>query len=420
VREPDHAMAVGKKTITLWAVAAVAVASFAGVAYFVTPTGDLRNGAQVTANATATNTGTDSAASRAPSDTRASESIDLSEKDVADVRTEPVGERAFPIEKTAVGSIDFNQDMTVQVFAPYAGRIVSLSAQLGDEVAKGQVLFTLDSPDLVQAASTLISAASVLELTSRNLARLKGLYETRAVSQKNLEQAVSDQQTAEGALRGARDAIRMFGKTDADMDRMIKERKVDSILVVHCPVPGKVSERNAAPGLYVQPGNPPSPYSVSDVSTMWLLANVAESDAPAFRVGQPLIVKVSAYPDHAFEGRVTTIGLTVDQNTRRVLVRSEINDPRHELWAGMFANFVIQVGPPVRSLAVPSSGVVREGDGTMTVWVATDRRRFTKRTVKTGLQNEGYHQILDGLRLGELVVTKGARFLNNALATATR
>jgi cobalt-zinc-cadmium efflux system membrane fusion protein len=413
-------MAVGKKTITLWAVAAVAVASFAGVAYFAAPTGDLRNGAQVTANATATNTGTDSAASRAPSDTRASESIDLSEKDVADVRTEPVGERAFPIEKTAVGSIDFNQDMTVQVFAPYAGRIVSLSAQLGDEVAKGQVLFTLDSPDLVQAASTLISAASVLELTSRNLARLKGLYETRAVSQKNLEQAVSDQQTAEGALRGARDAIRMFGKTDADMDRMIKERKVDSILVVHCPVPGKVSERNAAPGLYVQPGNPPSPYSVSDVSTMWLLANVAESDAPAFRVGQPLIVKVSAYPDHAFEGRVTTIGLTVDQNTRRVLVRSEINDPRHELWAGMFANFVIQVGPPVRSLAVPSSGVVREGDGTMTVWVATDRRRFTKRTVKTGLQNEGYHQILDGLQLGELVVTKGARFLNNALATATR
>jgi cobalt-zinc-cadmium efflux system membrane fusion protein len=413
-------MAVGKKTITLWAVAAVAVASFAGVAYFAAPTGDLRNGAEVTANATATNTGTDSAASRAPTDTRASESIDLSEKDVADVRTEPVGERAFPIEKTAVGSIDFNQDMTVQVFAPYAGRIVSLSAQLGDEVAKGQVLFTLDSPDLVQAASTLISAASVLQLTSSNIARLKELYETRAVSQKNLEQAVSDQQTAEGALRGARDAIRMFGKTDADMDRMIKERKVDSILVVHCPVSGKVSERNAAPGLYVQPGNPPSPYSVSDVSTMWLLANVAESDAPAFRVGQPLIVKVSAYPDHAFEGRVTTIGLTVDRTLGEFWVRLEINDPLHELWAGMFANFVIQVGAPVHSLAVPSSGVVREGDGTMTVWVATSRRRFSKRTVKTGLQNEGYHQILDGLQLGELVVTKGARFLNNALATATR
>jgi cobalt-zinc-cadmium efflux system membrane fusion protein len=411
-------MAAGKKTITLWAVAAVAVAIFAAVVYFAAPPGDLRNGARVTANAAATDTG--SGSGRVASDLPVSERVELSDKDTANIKTAPVGEREFPVEKTAVGSIDFNQDMTVQVFAPYAGRIVSLSAQLGDEVTKGQVLFTIDSPDLVQAASTLISAAGVLELTTRNLTRLKGLYQTRAVSQKDLEQAVSDQQTAEGALRGARDAVRIFGKTDADMDQMIKDRKVDSILVVYCPVPGRVSDRSAAPGLYVQPGNPPAPYSVSDVSTMWLLANVAESDAPAFRVGQPLIVKVSAYPDHTFEGRVTTIGLTVDQNTRRVLVRSELQDPRHELWAGMFANFVIQVGAPVRSLAVPTSGVIREGDGTMTVWVTTDRRHFTKRIVKTGLQSDGYHEIIEGLQPGEFVVTNGVSLLNSALATATR
>jgi cobalt-zinc-cadmium efflux system membrane fusion protein len=414
-------MAVKKKTVVLWAVAATALACFVGGAYFATHVEDFRSAAQVTAKAAGAEGQTSGNSGRAPNpDLLAIQTLELSDRDVEAVKPVPVPFREFPVEKTAIGSIDFNQDMTVQVFTPYSGRIVQLTAQLGDEVQKGQVLFTIDSPDLVQASSTLISAASVLDLTSRNLVRAKTLYDTRAWSQQQYEQAVSDQQTAEGNLRAARDAVRIFGKTDAEMDRMIKERKVDPILVVYSPVPGRVAARNAAPGLYVQPGNPPAPYAVADVATMWLLANVPESDAPAYRVGQPLKVKVPAYPDHVFEGRVNTIGLTVDPNTRRVLVRSVIKDPRHELWAGMFANFVIQVGDPMRSLAVPLNGVVREGDGTMTVWVTNDRRHFTKRTVKIGIQYDGYHQILDGLKPEEIVATESALFMNNALTTATR
>ena len=413
-------MATGRKSIALWAFAAVALASFAAGVYFATHADYVRKAARVTANA-ATDSGAPNVSRRAVSnDADSGQSIELTEKDADAIKPAPVGEQDFPIEKTAVGSIDFNQDMTVQVFTPYQGRIATLSAKLGDDVAKGQTLFTIDSPDLVQASSTLISTAGVLELTSRNLVRLQGLYQTRSISQKELEQAASDQQTAEGALRAARDAVRLFGKTDADMDRMIKERRVDPILVVRSPVSGRVSARNAAPGLYLQPGNAPAPYSVADASTMWMLANVPESDAPAFRVGQPVRVTVSAYRDHAFDGRITTIGLTVDPSTRRVLVRSEIQDPRHELWSGMFATFVIQTGDPVRSLALPFAGVAREGDGTMVVWVTTDGRRFTKRTVKIGLQNDGYHQILEGLQPGEVVATDGALFLNNALAIANK
>ena len=414
-------MAVRKKTVVLWAVAAIALASFAGGAYFATHIEDFRSAARVTANAAGTEGEAGSTSGRAPNpDALDVNSLELAERDVAAVKPEVVANREFPVEKTAIGSIDFNQDMTVQVFTPYPGRIAQLSAQLGDEVKKGQVLFTIDSPDLVQASSTLISAAGVLDLTARNLVRAKTLYDTKAWSQQQYEQAVSDQQTAEGNLRAARDAVRIFGKTDAEMDRMIKERKVDPILVVSSPVPGRVAARNAAPGLYVQPGNPPAPYAVADVATMWLLANVPEADAPAYRLGQPLKVKVSAYPDHAFDGQVDTIGLTVDPNTRRVLVRSVIKDPSHELWAGMFANFVIQVGNPVRSPAVPLNGVTREGDGTMIVWVTTDRRHFTKRIVKLGIQYNGYHQILDGLKAGDIVATEGALFMSNALTTATR
>jgi cobalt-zinc-cadmium efflux system membrane fusion protein len=355
-----------------------------------------------------------SAASDAPP------SVDLSDSQLASVKVEPVEERAFPVEKESVGSIDFNEDMAVQVFTPYQGRIIALYAEIGSDVTKGQTLFTIDSPDLLQAESTLIAAAGVQQLDSKNLDRLRDLFTSRAVSQHDVEQATSDEQTAEGNLRAARDAVRLFGKTDAEIDAIIAKRAADSTLVVPSPITGRITDRHAAPGLFVQPGNAPAPYTVADIDTMWMLANVAESDSPAFRVGQQVQVKISAFPGRVFDGKVTTIGASVDPNTRRVLVRSEIKDPSHELRSGMFANFVIGVGAPLRSPAIPLDGVVREGDGTMTAWVTADRRRFTQRVVKIGQERDGYRQIVDGVQVGELVATEGALFLSNALSTASQ
>jgi cobalt-zinc-cadmium efflux system membrane fusion protein len=201
---------------------------------------------------------------------------------------------------------------------------------------------------------------------------------------------------------------------------MVAERRVERALVVASPITGRITSRNAAPGLFVQPGSAPAPYSVADISTMWMLASVHESEIPHFRVGQQVKARVMAYAERVFEGRITTIGPAVDPSTHRVLVRSEIADPSHELRAGMFATFVIRVGDPVRAIAVPANGVVREGDGTMTVWVTTDRRRFSRRTVKTGLQRDGYTQIVEGLQLGELVASDGALFLSNTAAVGSR
>ncbi len=344
--------------------------------------------------------------------------VELSQSQLEFVKVAPVEEREFPVVKEAVGSIDFDEDMAVQVFTPYQGKIIALFAKVGDDVKKGQTLFTIDSPDLLQAESTLIAAAGVLDLTTRNLARLRDLYKTKAVSQHDVEQAASDQQTAEGNLRAARDAVRIFGKTDADIDNIIAKRIADPTLVVPSPITGRIVARNAAPGLFVQPGSAPAPYTVANIDTMWLLANVAEIDSPAFHVGQPERVRIDAFPGRVFDARVTTVGATVDANTRRVLVRSDIKDPQHELRSGMFADFTIEVSAPMRSPAIPLDGVVREGDGTETIWVTTDRHTFTRRTVKIGEQADGYRQILEGVKPGELVATEGAIFLDNMASIA--
>jgi cobalt-zinc-cadmium efflux system membrane fusion protein len=346
-------------------------------------------------------------------DAKGANTVVLSDSQLQMINVGAVSEYTFPLQREAVGNIDFNEDMETQVFPPYQGRISQLFAKLGDNVAKGQLLFTIESPDLIQAESTLIGAAGVLDLTGKALERAKQLHDVQGIADKDLEQAISDQQTAEGALRAARDGVAVFGKNPPEIDRMVRTRTIDPYLVVLSPVSGRVTARNAAPGVFVQPGNTPAPYSVADISRIWLNASVTESDMPLVKKGQVIRVAVMAFPDRTFEGRISTVGSTVDPQLHRGLVRAEIDDPKHELLPGMFAAFVIVTGDPVKAPAIPLDGVVREGDGSMTVWVTTDGHRFTQRTVRLGLQDGGYDQVIDGVSPGERVVIKGAIILDN-------
>ncbi len=341
--------------------------------------------------------------------------LNLSPSQLDAIKIEPVGTYWFPVEEEAVGNIDFDGNLSVQVFPLYQGTIINTLVELGAQVQKENPLYTIKSPDLIQAESTLIGAAATFELTNKELERAKSLNGANGVSQRELEQATSDQQTAEGALKAARDAVRVFGKTDAEIDQMIASRKIDPALVVRSPMSGKVTSKNAQPGFLVQPGNDPAPYTVSDVSLKWMLADVVESDIPLLHLGQLVRVTVMAYPDRVFKGKVSKIYSAVDPNTHRATTRSEIADANDELRPGMLANFLIRVHDPVEATTIPTNGVVREPDGTMTAWVTSDRRHFVQRAVKTGLRRDGRVQILAGLQRGELAVTDGAVFLSNML-----
>jgi membrane fusion protein, heavy metal efflux system len=341
--------------------------------------------------------------------------VELSPSQLQAIKIEPVGAYRFPVENDTVGNIDFDEDLSVQVFPPYQGTIIDAFAEVGNDVKKDQPIYTIRSPDLIQAESNLIGAAATFELNSKELSRAKNLSGTNGVSVRELEQATSDEQTAEGALKAARDAVRVFGKTDAEIDQMISSRKIDPALVVHSPISGRITTRNAQPGFFVQPGSATAPYSVADVTIKWMLASVLEADIPHFQLGQPVQAQVMAYPNRVFRGRVSKIYATADPNTHRVTIRSEISDPKNELYPGMLANFVIRLQPPMESIAIPENGVVREGDGTMTAWVTTDRRHFSQRIIKTGLRRDGKVQILEGLQRGEVVASDGAIFLSNML-----
>ncbi len=341
------------------------------------------------------------------------QTVELTGKQLELVKLGKVETRAFRIVKTAVGAVDFDQDRSTQVSTPYQGRVLEVFVNLGDRVKSGDPLFTIESPDLMSAEATLIQTAGVLDLANANLVRLRGAAKLGGTAQKDLDQAISDQKTAEGNFKAARLALGVFGKTNDEIGAIAKDRKVDPALIIRSPADGVVSARIAAPGLLVQPGN--TPLTVSDDSAMWLNAFVVEADAPAISVGDAVIARVPAASEAPFTAKVSRVALSVDPVTHRQLVRMAIDNKARTLRAGMMATFEIAVAQPALSPSIAAAGVVREGDGSMTAWVRQDQTHFAQRVVKVGVQQDGQDQILSGLKDGEPVIVDGAVFVDNML-----
>jgi cobalt-zinc-cadmium efflux system membrane fusion protein len=206
--------------------------------------------------------------------------VELADSQLKAITVQTIAEHVFSPQRTAVGSIDFDEDRAVQVFSNYQGKIIQAFAKIGDPVTRGQPLYTIESPDLLQSESALVAAAGVYALTTKVLERDRKLHETKGISDKDLDQATSDQMSADAALKAARAAVHVFGKSDAEIDRMVANRRIDPVLIVRSPLTGRVTARNAQPGLLVQPGSGTAPYAVADLSVMWMVANVAEADSP--------------------------------------------------------------------------------------------------------------------------------------------
>lgn len=306
--------------------------------------------------------------SNAVSNAPAEATVELSGDQLNAIKIAPVETYSFSIEKTGIGSIDFENNLysdaslSTQVFPPSAGKIIKVFVELGDEVQKDAPLYSI-------------------ELVAATPSSPNGNNATTEATRATLP--------------------------PSDMNQ--------NETMIRSPIAGQITSVNATPGLWAMPSNAPAPVSVADVSKKWLLANVIESDSTLFQIGQPVEVKVAAYPNRVFDGNISKIYPTVDLTTHRLTVRAEITDPTNELRAGMLADFSVEVQKPVESVALPANGVVREGDGAMTAWVTADRKHFTQRIVKAGLRENGEVQILDGLKAGELAVTDGAIFLDNIL-----
>jgi cobalt-zinc-cadmium efflux system membrane fusion protein len=350
----------------------------------------------------------------APADTTvAANEVHLSSAQLATLEINTVSTRAFRTEEVTEGQIALNGDTTTQVFSPYSGRVVRVLASPGEFVKRGAPLLRVEASEFVQAQSDLLNAAATLKLARINEERKHAAYECKGGSLQDWQQAQVDLTAAENAATSAKNRLRILGKTDAEIAAIESSKKTASATDVLAPIDGVVTDRQVGPGQFIQAGAQSPVFSIGDLSTVWLVAAVPETQAPFIERGQTVQVKVLALPGQVFQAKLTAIGAQVDPVTRRVPVRATLINPDGKLKPQMFASFSIITSGESDAPAVPEEAVVREGDQAR-VWVVGQKDTLALRIIRTGRNSDGMVEVLDGLKAGEKVVTRGSLFIDRA------
>ena len=328
-----------------------------------------------------------------------------------------VADHDFQQLEVTDGSIALNGDLTTPVFSPFSGRVTRVIARPGDLVRRGAPLAEIDASEFVQAQSDLVAAVAQVKLTRVTETRKQALYDAKGGSLQDWQQSQADLATAEAALKAVRNRLRILGRTDAQIDALQSGEHLDAGAVLQAPIDGVVVDREVGPGQYVQSGTGSPLYTLANLSSVWLVANVREEDAPLVRKGQLVEVTVGAFPGRVFKARVSYVAAQLDPNTHRLPVRAEIPNPDGALKPSMFASFRIISSDGMRSVAVPESAVVYDGPDPH-VWVVQGEGAHTAigiRPIRAGLTQAGLVQVLDGLQAGDRVVTRGSLFIDRAV-----
>jgi membrane fusion protein, heavy metal efflux system len=347
----------------------------------------------------------------------------------ATLTVEPVTQQVFRSEAVTEGKIAVDEDRSTLIFSPYSGRVTSLLAKPGDEVARGQPLFVIEATDMVQAQNDFIAAVAAKNKARSQLAfaeiderRHRTLYSTRAVPLRDFEQAQAalvaaqnDVRATETALEAVRNRLRILGRTDDEITAFEQTGKISPATPIPAPIAGTIVQRKVGPGQYISSGTSDAAFVIGDLSTVWLIAYVRETEAPRVHIGQQIDFTVLAYPDEIFRGNISYVAATLDSSSRRLLVRATVQNSKGLLKPEMFAIVGIFTDEGDVAPAVPRDAMIYEGS-TAHVWVARSDNAIELRQVKPGVTNGRMVQVLDGLQPGEKVVTKGNIFIDRAAA----
>jgi len=307
------------------------------------------------------------------------------------------------------GAVAYNAFNTTPVITQVGGPVSRILVVPGQHVKAGEPMLDVTSPDYSQLLDSYLKAADSFRLADRFYVRAQGLYQHHAIAERDLEQAESDRTLAQADLNAAEQGLKILGiKNPEDLAKAPSS----ALIPVLAPIGGEVVERLVQPGQVVQAGQTQA-FTITDLSTVWVLANVYQADLAYVRNGDDVVVETDAYPDR-FHGRISYVSSALDPNTRTLQARILVDNPGEKLKRDMYCTVTVTAGVLSNVIAVPNSSVLRDDNNQPFVYVATGQNQFGRRDVNLGETQNGQTQIMKGISVGERVVGDGSLFLQFA------
>jgi cobalt-zinc-cadmium efflux system membrane fusion protein len=339
--------------------------------------------------------------------------VTLEQAQRGQVHTERVEPTEFHASVTTTGTVAFDGDRSTQVLAPISGPVARLLVSPGAVVRAGEPLATVASPDFASAVAGYRKA----DVSWRNADRIakqdEQLFANDALSRRDLDQAHADLAAAAADREAARLQLRSLGVDPDAIDSLGSGKPAPgAAAAIRAPIAGTVVERLITPGQLLQAGTTPC-FTIADLSTVWVLANVFESDVGAVARGETATITTDASPD-TLTGRVDYVAALVDPATKATAVRIVVPNRNRVLRRDMLVRVSIRALEPRTGLLVPVAAVLRDDENLPFVWIAAGGTRFARRRIELGQRIGDRYEVRSGLAAGDVVATDGALFLEGA------
>lgn len=303
-------------------------------------------------------------------------------------------------EYAAVGEVNFDENTVIRIFPIVSGTVESVEVSLGDYVQRGQLLASMLSTDVTALQRNYNVAKADLEVAEKNLSRAEELYKTGMISEKEYAEARKDYANGLSDFKEKQQILELYGSSS---------ERLDATFRVLAPRSGYIVERNINEGMQIRTDNNTNIFTISDLKTVWIWANVHESDMSKVHEGDRVAVKTIAYPDKTFTGTIKKIGTVLDPQSRVIRVRTELNNEEGLLKPQMFATIIITSRTSENVLAVPNKALVLENNNYYAMREVAPNT-FEKVMVRVGRKFNDYAEVKEGLLTGDRIIIDGALF----------